>query len=332
MEKTPSAVHDDITDVPGIRVGHGQDKEAATGVTVVLTPPEGAPAGFHVGGNAPSTRQFDSLRPLHVVDRVHGVCLCGGSAFGLDASGGVLATLEEAGVGLQVVERTIPIVPAAAIFDLNVGNGGIRPDASMGREACAMASSGPVEQGSVGVGTGASVGKLFGIGHAMKGGVGSASVFSGDLVVGALVVVNAYGDVTTTDGRIVAGARTSPSSLDFADAAALLRDGKAMSRKVSAESTTLSVVAVNARVDKISGSRIAAQATIGLGRVIRPFHSHIDGDLTIVLSVGDKHADHNRIALLAQEALQRAVMKAIREADGLGLLPAWKDLDMDLDV
>jgi L-aminopeptidase/D-esterase-like protein len=258
--------------------------------------------------------------------------LCGGSAFGLDASGGVLATLEEAGVGLQVVERTIPIVPAAAIFDLNVGNGGIRPDASMGREACAMASSGPVEQGSVGVGTGASVGKLFGIGHAMKGGVGSASVFSGDLVVGALVVVNAYGDVTTTDGRIVAGARTSPSSLDFADAAALLRDGKAMSRKVSAESTTLSVVAVNARVDKISGSRIAAQATIGLGRVIRPFHSHIDGDLTIVLSVGDKHADHNRIALLAQEALQRAVMKAIREADGLGLLPAWKDLDMDLDV
>jgi len=326
MGNSPSTLHDDITDVQGIRVGHAQDYDAATGVTVILTPSAGAPAGFHVGGNAPSTRQFDSLRPLHVVDRVHGVCLCGGSAFGLDASGGVLAELEADGVGLPVVERTIPIVPAAAIFDLNVGNGSIRPDAAMGRQACALASTGPVAQGSVGVGTGASVGKLFGIGHAMKGGVGSASLFSGELVVGALVVVNAYGDIVDLDGNIMAGARTAPSSLEFADSAALLRDGKAMSRTVSAESTTLSVVAVNARLDKISGSRIAAQATIGLGRVIRPFHSHIDGDLTIVLSVGDKTADHNRIALLAQEALQRAAIKAIREADGLGLLPAWKDL------
>jgi len=332
MGNSPITIHDDITDVPGIRVGHAQDYDAATGVTVILTPPAGAAAGFHIGGNAPSTRQFDSLQPLHVVDRVHGVCLCGGSAFGLDASGGVLAELEAAGVGLPVVERTIPIVPAAAIFDLNVGNGAVRPDAAMGRQACALASSGPIAQGSVGVGTGASVGKLFGIGHAMKGGVGSASVVSGELVVGALVVVNAYGDVTDVDGNIVAGARTSPSSLEFADSAALLRDGKAMSRTVSAESTTLSVVAVNARVDKISGSRIAAQATMGLGKVIRPFHSHIDGDLTIVLSVGDKPADHNRIALLAQEALQRAAIKAIREADGLGLLPAWKDLGVDLDI
>ncbi|MBI4961958.1 MAG: P1 family peptidase [Desulfomonile tiedjei] len=332
MGNSPSTLHDDITDVPGIRVGHAQNIEAATGVTVILTPPEGAAAGFHVGGNAPSTRQFDSLRPLHVVDRVHAICLCGGSAFGLDASGGVLSELEAAGVGLRVVDRTIPIVPAAAIFDLNVGDGTVRPDSSMGRQACALASSGPIALGSVGVGTGASVGKLFGVGHAMKGGVGSASVFSDDLVVGALVVVNAYGDITNLDGSIMAGARTSPSSLEFADSAALLKDGKAQSRKVSAENTTLSVVAVNARVDKISGSRIAAQATIGLGRVIRPFHSHIDGDLTVVLSVGDRHADHNRIALLAQEALQRAAMKAIREADGLGLLPAWKDLGVELET
>ena len=326
MGNGASVSRDDITDVPGIRVGHAENKDAATGVTVILTPPLGARAGFHVGGNAPSTRQMDSLRPLHVVDRVHGVCLCGGSAFGLDASGGVLAQLEESGVGLQVVEQTIPIVPAAAIFDLNVGNGKVRPDLAMGREACALASSGPVAQGSVGVGTGASVGKLFGIGHAMKGGVGSASVTSGDLVVAALVAVNAYGDVTDIDGNIMAGARISPSSMQFADSAALLRDGKAKSRTVSAESTTLSVLAVNARIDKVSGSRIAVEATIGLGRVIRPFHSHIDGDLTIILSVGSEQADHNRIALLAQEALQRAVLKAIREADGLGFLPAWKDL------
>ena len=187
--------HDDITDVPGIRVGNAHDEDSKTGVTVILPPSNGAPAGLHMGGSAPSTRQMDSLRPLHVVDRVHGICLCGGSAFGLDADGGVLAYLEEKGVGFQVVGRTIPIVPAAAIFDLNVGNGSIRPDAAMGRRACENAFEGPVTQGSVGAGTGASVGKLFGIEQAMKGGLGSASCRSDDLVVGGLVVVNAYGDV-----------------------------------------------------------------------------------------------------------------------------------------
>ncbi|MGB6064010.1 MAG: P1 family peptidase [Desulfomonilaceae bacterium] len=325
MSLSNSIHHDDITDVPGMRVGNAHDLDAKTGVTVILPPPDGARAGLHVGGSAPSTRQVDSLRPLHVVDRVHGICLCGGSAYGLDAAGGVLAYLEKNGVGFQVGERTIPIVPAAAIFDLNVGNGSIRPNATMGRDACRNASRGPVAQGSVGAGTGASVGKLFGIGQAMKGGLGSASYVSRDLVVGGMAVVNAFGDVCDVHGNILAGCRVSPTLLEPADSALLLRDGKALSRRVSVENTTLAVVAVNARLGKIAASRVAAQATLGMAAVIRPFHSHLDGDLTIVLSVGDKDADPSRIALLAAEVLQRSVMKAVQNADGLGILPAWKD-------
>jgi L-aminopeptidase/D-esterase-like protein len=322
-------MHDDITDVPGIRVGHAQDPLAKTGVTVILPPSTGAAAGLDVAGAASSTRQMDSLGPFHVVDRVHAVCLCGGSAFGLDAAGGVLAYLEEQGIGLPVVGKTIPIVPAAAIFDLNLGDPSVRPNAAMGRSACENASHGPIDQGSVGAGTGASVGKLFGIEQGMKGGLGSASVTSADCVVGVLVVVNAYGDIADSDGQILAGARKSAISWEFADASRLLMEGKAKSRTVSVENTTLSVVAVNARLDKIACSRVAAQATLGLGRVIRPFHSHIDGDLTIVLSTGKDAVDPNRVGLLAAEALQRAVIKAIHAADGFGLIPSWKDFACD---
>lgn len=319
--------HGDITDVPGICVGQYTDTENKTGVTVILPPSEGVPAGVYIGGSAPSTRQMDSLSPGHVINRVHGICLCGGSAFGLDAGGGVLAYLEARGVGFQVVGRTIPIAPAAALFDLNFGGGAVRPNGEMGEQACLKASSDPIRQGSVGAGTGASIGKLFGIEQAMKGGVGSSSVMSRDLVVGALVVLNAYGDVIDETGTVMAGARTSPTSLELADSGLFLKNGKAMSRRISVENTTLSVVAVNAKLDKISASRVAGQATLGLGRAIRPFHSPIDGDLTIVLSVGNREVDPNRIGLLAAEVLIQSVMHAVREADGLGVLPAWKDLD-----
>jgi L-aminopeptidase/D-esterase-like protein len=261
-----------------------------------------------------------------VVDRIHGICLCGGSAFGLDAAGGVLSFLEQHGVGFRVVGRTIPIVPAAAIFDLNLGDGSIRPGADMGFNACVQASRGPVVQGSVGAGTGASIGKLFGIEQAMKGGLGSSSVTSEDLVVGALVVVNAYGDIVDTQGNLLAGARQASDSERLADADDLLRRGKAVSRKVAVENTTLAVVAVNARLDKISASRIAAQATLGLGSVIRPFQTHIDGDLTTVIGTGEREVDSVRVGLLAAEAVRKAVVNAVRKADGFGLLPAWKDL------
>lgn len=317
-----------ITDVPGIRVGNASNLDGKTGVTVVLVPPQGVAAGIHKGGSAPSTRQADSLEPLHIVDRIHAVCLCGGSAFGLDAAGGVLRFLESHGVGFHYGTMTIPIVPAAAIFDLNFGSAEPRPDASLGIKACESSSDGPVEQGSVGAGTGATVGKLYGIEQAMKGGLGTCSVKSrGDLIVGALVVVNAYGDIWDSSGKIIAGARTSTEGLELADAARLLHTGQAESRKISVENTTLAIIGVNAKLDKIMASRVAAQSTTGLARVIRPFHSHVDGDATIVLSLGEKTADPNTLALMAAEALQGAVINAVTEADGFGLVPAFRDLN-----
>ncbi|MGC8907370.1 MAG: P1 family peptidase [Desulfomonilaceae bacterium] len=315
-----------ITDVSGIRVGHASDLQGKTGVTVVLTPSNGATAGIHIGGSAPSTRQADSLTPLHIVERIHAICLCGGSAFGLDAAGGVLRFLERNGVGFHYGNMTIPIVPAAAIFDLNFGDSFVRPDARLGEEACECASGDYVAQGSVGAGVGATVGKLYGVEQGMKGGIGTCSVAGKDgLRVGALAVVNAYGDITDTSGRIMAGARTSPSSLEFADAAAALHDGLAETRKIPVENTTLAVVAVNARLDKIMASRIASQATVGLGQVIRPFHSPVDGDLTIVLGLGEKAFDPTRMSLMAAKALQMAVLNAVMAADGFGVIPSWSD-------
>jgi|UniRef100_A0A7C4ATT9 L-aminopeptidase/D-esterase-like protein len=315
-----------ITDVSGIRVGHASDVQGKTGVTVILAPSNGAVAGIHIGGSAPSTRQADSLTPLHIVERIHAICLCGGSAFGLDAAGGVLRFLERNGVGFHYGNMTIPIAPAAAIFDLNFGDSSARPDADLGAEACECASADFVPQGSVGAGTGATVGKLYGVEQGMKGGIGTCSVESkGGLRVGALVVVNAYGDITDLSGRIMAGARTSPQSLEFANAVKALKEGSAEPRKIPMENTTLAVVAVNARLHKIMASRIASQATVGLGRVIRPFHSPVDGDLTIVLGLGEKVYDPTRISLLAAEALQKAVMNAVMSADGFGIIPSWND-------
>lgn len=325
MPQTATHLHDNITDVPGILVGHAQDVRSKTGVTVVRCP-DGAVGGVNISGNASSTRQMDSLGLTHLVNRVDGVCLCGGSAFGLDAGGGALSCLEKRGVGLTVRGVLIPIVPSAAIFDLNFGDGSVRPDWAMGFQACENACAGPVSQGSVGAGTGATVGKLRGIECAMKGGVGSASVASDGLVVAALTVVNAFGDVLDADGNIIAGLRSGPGSLTPADSAYMLMTGRLASPEPTPENTTLAVIAVNAKLDKAAARRIAVQATLGLERVIRPFHTHIDGDLTIVLGVGRQCEDPNRVGLLASEALQRSVIKAVKNADGFGLIPAAKDI------
>lgn len=321
-----TSLHDDITDVPGVRVGHASDTDAKTGVTVVVFPNEGCPAGIHRGGNASSTRQCDSLEPRHLVDRIHAVCFTGGSGFGLDAAGGVMRRLEAQGIGIPIVDTAIPIVPTATVFDLNFGNGSVRPTSEMGAQACASADTGPIEHGSVGAGTGATVGKIFGIDNAMKGGVGSASIISGDLIVGALVVANPFGDVTDREGNILVGARKSPDSLERADTALLLEQGIARSRTYSEENTTLAVVAANAKLSKVAAGRIAVQATLAMGRVIQPFHTNIDGDITIVAGAGELDVDPNRIALLAGTVLQRAIIKAVKNADGFGVIPAWSDL------
>ena len=317
-----------ITDVPGFRVGHAQDMEAATGCTVILCPP-GTVGGVDVRGSAAGTRQIDSLNSAHFVDEVHAVLLSGGSAFGLDASGGVMKFLEEQGIGYPTSAGRVPIVPTAIIYDLGLGNGRKRPDREMGYLACVSSQSGIVAEGSVGVGTGATVGKLMGVNLAMKGGVGTTSlVFAGGLIVAALVAVNAFGDIIDpADGKILAGARNPNDNMSFLDSTASIKAGVPL-RKYSTpvQNTTLGVIATNARLSKREITKVAQMAQTGLARVISPLHSTVDGDLVFALSGGDLTAEVNAVGIMAGDAIAAAVIRAVTMADGLGLIPAHRDL------
>jgi L-aminopeptidase/D-esterase-like protein len=323
-----------ITDVPGITVGHASDVKALTGCTVLLCE-EGATGAVDVRGTATGTRQMDALNLLHLVDRIHGILLAGGSAFGLNAAGGVMAYLEEKGKGFDVVNRKIPIVPSAVIFDLGIGDGGVRPDHQMGYHACLNVSR-EVPEGSVGVGTGATVGKLFGIEQAMKGGVGTTSIQGPNgLIVGTLVVVNAFGDVMKPyTNRILVGARKSKRSLQLANSSNWIKKGKTRKQSrlipsfdVSPFNTTLGVIATNADLSKKEIHQVAQIAHSGLAKVISPLHSTFDGDLLFAISYGKKRgADVNTIGLLGEAALMEAVQRAVKKADGFGLIPAYKDI------
>ena len=317
-----------ITDVPGFRVGHAQDIRGATGCTVVLCPP-GTVGGVDVRGSAAGTRQIDSLRPYHFVDEIHAVLLAGGSAFGLDASGGVMRFLEEKSIGYRTSAGKVPIVPTAIIYDLGIGEGKVRPNSEMGYQACVNSHDGKVEEGSVGAGTGASVGKLSGVRWATKGGLGNSSItLPGGVIVAALVVVNAFGDVIDfQEGKILAGARDPKNPKSFLDSAARIKEGLFPSRQEKGfQNTTLGVVATNAKLSKRQAIKAAQMAQSGFARTIRPIHSTVDGDLIFALSAGDRSADVNAIGLAAEEVVAAAVHRAIREADGLGLLPAYRDL------
>lgn len=323
---------DSLTDVRGLRVGHFTDTRRPTGVTVVLTP-EGAVAGVDVRGAAPGTRETELLSPLNAVEKVHAVMLAGGSAFGLDAAGGVMRWLDERGFGVPVGPARVPIVPAAILFDLWVGDASIRPDAGSGYAACEAASTEPVPQGNVGAGTGAAVGKLFGIHRAMRGGLGSASVTVGGITVAALVAVNAIGDVVDpATGQTVAGART-------ADGAALLGTMQALRRgEVPAHlqpggATTLGVVATDALLTKAQANKLAQMAHDGLARSINPVHTMGDGDTIFALATGASAISGNLtlIGALAADVMATAVLRAVHAASslnspGLPHLPAARDL------
>ncbi len=322
-----------ITDVPGIRVGHASDFKALTGCTVVLCE-EGAIGGVDIRGTAAGTRQIDALMLLHLVDKIHAILLAGGSAFGLDAAGGVMAYLEQRGKGFDVGKTKIPIVPAAVIFDFGIGDFHVRPDTQMGYRACLNASK-KVEEGSVGVGTGASLGKLFGIERAMKGGLGTSSIQGPNgLIVGGLVVVNAFGDVFDPDSNhILAGARKSKESFQFANSSKWIKQGVVRKRfgvstlsESAALHTTLGIIATNANLSKKECHQVAQIAHTGLAKVISPLHSTFDGDLVFAISYGKKKADVNTIGLLGEAALMDAVKRAIIKADGFGVIPAYKDL------
>lgn len=309
--------------LPGFRVGHASDFRGLTGCTVVLCE-AGAVCGVDIRGSAAGTRELAPCLPGHLVDRVHAVFLTGGSAFGLDATQGAMEYLESRGVGFAAGQHRIPIIPAAVIFDLNIGSATARPDPALARQACRNAKT-EVAEGSVGAGTGATVGKLFGIAQATKGGVGFHSLsFSGGLIVQALVVVNAFGDVVhPAMGRIIAGARTRPDQPTFANTAAQMLKGK--SRKAFATTnTTLAVVMTNARLDKVQATKVAQMAQDGLARAIRPVHTQFDGDLVFALSLGRKRGDLNALGTAAAEVTAQAIVRAVRTARGLGGVPALR--------
>jgi L-aminopeptidase/D-esterase-like protein len=315
-----------ITYVPGFAVGHASDFTNLTGCSVILCPP-GTVGSVDIRGSAAGTRQLDALLGFHIVEEVHAILLSGGSAFGLDAAGGVMKFLEEQGRGFDVAITRVPTVPSAVIFDLSLGDCRVRPDKAMGYAACLAARPEFQGVGSLGAGTGASVGKLLGIGQATKGGLGSTCLEGpSGLLVGALAVVNAFGDVVDpATGEIVAGARTAPDSHEFADSAALMRQGKVRQR-FGEPNTTIGVVATNARLSREQAQKIAQMGQNGLARTIRPVHTLFDGDIVFVLSHPQVTIDLHIVGLLAQAALETAILSAVRQADGLGVLPSCQDL------
>ena len=315
-----SVANSTITAVPGLRVGHATDLEHLTGCTVVLCPPAGCVGSVDVRGSAPGTRETDLLRPGQLVERVNAILLTGGSAFGLAAADGVMRFLEERNTGFPVGVTVVPIVPAAVIFDLTVGDFRVRPDAAMGYAACMAASEGLAAEGNVGAGTGASVGKALGPMLAMKAGVGSASISLPDgLIVGALVVVNALGDVVDpASGQIIAGARLPGGG--WANSAALLVHGAALPSG-AASNTVIGVVATNARLDKAQANKVAQMAHDGLARAVRPAHTMGDGDTIFALSAGDLQADVSRVGQAAADMVAEAIVRAVRTAMSVGGLP-----------
>jgi L-aminopeptidase/D-esterase-like protein len=306
-----------ITDVPGISVGHATEAEAMTGCTVILCPPKGAVGGVDQRGGAPGTRETDLLRPMHLVQRVHAVLLAGGSAFGLQAAGGVVRWLEEQGTGYDTRVAKVPIVPAAVLFDLDMGRADIRPDDAMGYGACEAAAGGPVAEGSVGVGTGCRVGMIFGPARASKSGVGTASVdLGGGLVVGAIVAVNAFGDVVDPQtGDILAGAQPLRGD-GFADTLATMKGmvGKTTMRFAGRGHTVIGTVATNARLSKEGANKVAQMAHDGLARAIRPAHTMFDGDTLFALATGQKRGDVNVVGAYAAEVVAEAIVHAVQAA------------------
>jgi L-aminopeptidase/D-esterase-like protein len=316
-----------ITAVQGIKVGHFTDTRRPTGCTVLLFE-KGATAGVDVRGSAPGTRETDLLSPTNTVQQVQAILLSGGSAFGLDAASGVVRYLEEHGLGFHMGSITVPIVPAAILYDLGVGDSKIRPTAESGYKACQAATNGKVAEGNVGAGAGATVGKMFGMQWAMKSGIGTASVAIAKtgIIVAAIVAVNAVGDVVDPKtGKIVAGAR-KPDGSGFVDLMAQIREGRGVELPAGANST-IGVVATNVAFDKTQMTKIAQMAHDGLARTINPVHTLADGDTIFAVATGANptRANHGAIGALAADVMAQAVLRAVRRARGLPGLPSAAD-------
>lgn len=313
----------------GLRIGHAQDSESVTGCTVFLFD---SPliAAADIRGSAPATCNFSALHPVHVYPRVHAVLFTGGSAFGLSAVAGVQNFLEQRKIGFDVGVTTIPIVPAAAIFDLNVGAPQIRPTAELAYSACVVASSDIPATGCVGVGTGASVGKFFGIKRAMKGGFGMASaVTAGGAQVWAFCAVNAYGDVWLPHSdEIIAGSRTEENELKFADTEECYARGWKKSglgsRGETGENTTLVMLITTGALDVLDAKKVAEASTLGLADAVRPACTIYDGDLSIAASIGEVKEDLTALCVIARRVVAAAIVDGVKQATPMNGLPAWR--------
>ena len=317
-----------ITAVPGIAAGHWTDVEAATGCTVILCG-DSSVGGVAVRGGSPGTRETDLLDPIRRVDRVHAVLLSGGSAFGLAAATGVQRWLEERGIGFETPHGPVPIVPAAILFDLGVGRSDVRPDASAGYAACQAASDAPLDSGSVGAGTGATVAKQFGAEGAVKGGIGTACIVLPDgISVGAAVAVNAWGGVHDhRNGRLIAGPRRDDGTM--AEPMSVILDGESPDVDTTMTNTTIGVVATDATLDKAQANFVASSAHDGLALTIRPCHTMGDGDTMFCVATGRNQAPVNLTAIVAAatHVVALAALDAVQSATGLANIPAVGELN-----
>jgi L-aminopeptidase/D-esterase-like protein len=309
-----------LTDIAGIRVGHVSDFDAITGCTAILCE-QGAVGGYEIRGSASGTEETPALDPLHVDPVLHGVLLSGGSAFGLEAASGVRRYLETRGAGVSTPAGKIPIVAGAIIYDLGIGKSHVRPNLAMGEAAAAAASTDAVPEGCVGVGTGATVGKLLGMRNAMKSGLGTFTVsLPGGVLVSSLVVVNAVGDVRDpSTGKIVAGARTTPDGKEFADGQKLIME-RAPSGLVR-QNTTLAVVATNAALTKVEATKLARLGSLGLARAIYPVNTNSDGDTIFALSLGTQRANLDSVGAAAADCVVASILRAVRMAKSMGGVP-----------
>ncbi len=312
-----------LTDVPGILVGHAGDPLGLTGCTVILCE-AGAVGGVDQRGGAPGTRETDLLQPMHLVKQVHAIVLAGGSAFGLAAADGVMRYLAEKGVGYGVGSVKVPIVPAAILFDLSIGDPAAWPSPEMGLAACRDATPAPAAEGNVGAGTGCSVGKMLGPHNATKSGVGTASVsLPSGLIVAALVANNAFGDVFDEDGRILAGVRQDGR---FIGTLAALGTSAANDGLRDAGATVIGVVASNARLSKEEVNKVAQMAHDGIARAVRPAHTMLDGDTLFALATGEVPASATVVGAFAAEVVCHALRRSVLEATPAGGLPCARDL------
>lgn len=313
-----------LTDIPGILVGHASDYDGLTGCTVILCE-RGAVAGGDIRGGASGTQEWDLLSPLNTTDRIHGVCFAGRSVYGLEAASGVRRFLEHKGVGFQFGPVRVPLVVGAILFDFRMGDPAKRPSREMGESAAAAATGKAVEEGAVGAGTGATVGKLAGMKQAMKSGIRSYTVeLPGGFKVSALAAVNAVGDVLDpSTGRIVAGARRAENSMEFADGHRLMKT-LAAQPPPARENTTIVAVATNASLTKVEANKLAQLASLGVARTISPVNTMNDGDLVVALSIGEKRAPIDALGAAGAEAVAEAIVRAVRMAPTLGGVPGLK--------